>query len=325
MASVLDQLKEMTVIVADTGDMESMRQFRPRDATTNPSLIQAAAAMPAYAQIIDEALRWARKEEGSAAAPHAVAKRAVDRLSVEFGLRILEIVPGRVSTEVDARLSYDTAGSIDKARSLIRMYEAAGIPRERVLIKLASTWEGVRAAETLEKEGIHCNMTLLFGIHQAIACADAKATLISPFVGRILDWYKKEHKRDYVGAEDPGVVSVTRIYAYYKHFDIGTEVMGASFRNTGEIIELAGCDLLTISPALLGELEKMDAPLVRKLDAAAAKKSAVEAIKMNETTFRTMHEQDRMAHDKLAEGIQSFTKAIEALEVTLEQRLAKLG
>ncbi len=325
MASVLDQLKEMTVIVADTGDMESMRQFRPRDATTNPSLIQAAAAMPAYAQIIDEALRWARKEEGSAAVPSQVAKRAVDRLSVEFGLRILEIVPGRVSTEVDARLSYDTAASIDKARALIRMYEAAGISRERVLIKLASTWEGVRAAETLEKEGIHCNMTLLFGTHQAVACADAKATLISPFVGRILDWYKKEHKRDYVGAEDPGVQSVTRIYAYYKHFDIGTEVMGASFRNVGEIIELAGCDLLTISPALLGELEKMDQPLVRKLDPAAAKASPVEAIKMNESAFRTMHDQDRMAHDKLAEGIQSFTKAIESLEVTLEQRLAKLG
>lgn len=323
MATFLEQLKQMTVVVADTGDMESMRAFKPRDATTNPSLIQAAAGMPAYAPLIDEALRWAKKEE-SGAGDVGIAKKALDRICVQFGLRILEIVPGRVSTEVDARLSYDTAASIDKARLLIRMYEEAGMSRDRVLIKLASTWEGARAAELLEKEGIHCNMTLLFGMHQAIACADAKATLISPFVGRILDWHKKAHNRDYVGAEDPGVQSVTRIYNYYKHFGIGTEVMGASFRNTGEIVELAGCDLLTISPQLLAELDKMEGKLERKLVPEDAKKIPVEQIRMDEAAFRTMHEQDRMANDKLDEGIKNFAKAIESLEETLRQRLAKL-
>jgi transaldolase len=324
MATFLEQLKQMTVVVADSGDLESMRQFRPRDATTNPSLIQHAAGMPAYASVIDDALRWAKKEEGSGAGDAAVAKKALDRLSVEFGLRILAIVPGRVSTEVDARLSYDVAASVDKARSLIRMYEAAGTARERVLIKLASTWEGIRAAEILEKEGIHCNMTLLFGIHQAAASADARATLISPFVGRILDWHKKTHNRDYAGAEDPGVQSVTRIYTYYKHFDIPTEVMGASFRNIGEIIELAGCDLLTIAPPLLAELEKREGTLERKLVPEVAKKVAVEKIRVDEASFRAMHEQDRMANDKLDEGIKNFAKAIEALEETLRQRLAKL-
>ncbi len=323
-ATFLDQLKAMTVVVADTGDIESMRKFRPQDATTNPSLIQQAAGMPDYAPIIDEALKWARTEEGKGADSAKIVRKAVDRLAVEFGLRILQIVPGRVSTEVDARLSFDTAASIDKARSLIRMYEAAGTSRERILIKIASTWEGIRAAEVLEKEGIHCNMTLLFGLHQAIACADAKATLISPFVGRILDWYKKDTGRDYQGAEDPGVQSVTRIYGYYKHFGVRTEVMGASFRNTGEIIELAGCDLLTISPTLLGELSKMEGTLPRKLDPAKAKQTPVEAITVDEITFRKMHEQDRMANDKLAEGITSFSKALESLEGSLRDRLAKL-
>ena len=323
MATLLEQLKGMTVVVADTGDIESMRKFLPRDATTNPSLSQQAAGMPEYAPIIDEALVWAKKGMGANASPIAVVKKAVDRLAVEFGLRILKIVPGRVSTEVDARLSFDTAATIEKAHSLIKMYEAAGTSRDRILIKIATTWEGVRAAEVLEKEGIHCNMTLLFGMHQAVACADAKATLISPFVGRILDWHKKEHNRDYVGAEDPGVISVSRIYAYYKQFGIKTEVMGASFRNTGEIVELAGCDLLTISPSLLAELEKTEGTLVRKLD-PEKRDPKLEAMKMDQATFRAMHEQDRMANDKLAEGIAAFSKALETLETKLEARLASV-
>jgi transaldolase len=325
MATFLDQLKAMTVVVADTGDMNSMRQFMPQDATTNPSLIQHAAGVAEYAPIVEESLRWAKKEEGAGADDTRIVKKAVDRLAVEFGLRILEVVPGRVSTEVDARLSYDAAASIEKARWLIKTYEAAGMKRDRVLIKLASTWEGIRAAEVLEKEGIHCNMTLLFGLHQAVASADAHATLISPFVGRILDWYKKDTGRDYVGAEDPGVQSVTKIYGYYKHFGIKTEVMGASFRNTGEIIELAGCDLLTIAPPLLSELSKMEGTLARKLDPAAAKNAKVEQIRMDETTFRAMHEQDRMAKDKLAEGIVNFSKALESLETSLREKLAKLS
>ncbi|AKU95377.1 Transaldolase [Labilithrix luteola] len=318
--NLLEQLKSMTVVVSDTGDFNSVEKFRPRDATTNPSLIAAAAAMPAYAQLTDEALAWARAEGG--ASKEAIANRAVDRLAVEFGLRILKIVPGRVSTEVDARLSYDTQASVDKAHTLIKMYEAAGASRDRILIKLASTWEGARAAEILEKEGIHCNMTLLFGMHQAIACADAKATLISPFVGRILDWYKKDTGREsYPSSEDPGVVSVTKIFNYYKHHDVKTEVMGASFRNIGEITELAGCDLLTIAPNLLAELEAATGDLPRKLDAAKAKAMDIPHVKMDEATFRAMHEQDRMAKDKLHEGIEGFSKALVALEKQLVERL----
>src|SRR5580692_8796874 len=246
--SLLEQLRKFTVVVADTGDIEAMEQFRPQDATTNPSLITTVAQMPQYQSIVDGVLKDARNELGEGATDQAVANLAFQRLAIAFGKKILTIVPGRVSTEVDARLSYDTEASIKQARSIIAQYDAAGIGRDRVLIKIASTWEGIRAAEVLEKDGIHCNLTLLFGIHQAIAAADAGVTLISPFVGRILDWYKKDTGKDYQGADDPGVQSVTRIYNYFKKFGYKTVVMGASFRNIGEIRELAGCDLLTISP-----------------------------------------------------------------------------
>jgi transaldolase len=322
--NLLEQLKEMTVVVADTGDINSIEKFRPRDATTNPSLIAAAAQMPEYAKIVDDALLWAKDQARPGESKNDIVKRAIDRLAVEFGLKILQIVPGRVSTEVDARLSFDTQGTVEKARSLIAQYEAAGAKRDRVLIKIASTWEGIRAAEILEKEGIHCNLTLLFGMHQAVACAEAKVTLISPFVGRILDWYKKDTGKDYAPHEDPGVLSVTRIFNYYKKHGHKTEVMGASFRNTGEITELAGCDLLTISPALLAELEKSEGPLPRKLDAKAVASMNIEKITMNEEVFRKMHAQDRMASDKLEEGIAGFSKALLALEKQLAERLDAL-
>jgi transaldolase len=323
--STLDQLKDMTVVVADTGDIHSIEKFKPRDATTNPSLITAAAQMPAYASIVDEALQWAKKEGGKGEPTEKVVKRAIDRLSVEFGLRILKIVAGRVSTEVDARLSFDTQATIDKAHALIKQYEAAGTTRERVLIKIASTWEGIRAAEVLQREGIHCNLTLLFGIHQAVACAEAGATLISPFVGRILDWYKKDTKRDsYPANEDPGVLSVTKIYEYLKKHGHKTEVMGASFRNVGEITELAGCDLLTIAPNLLTELQGMQADLPRKLDPKAALAKDIPRIVMDEKTFRAMHEKDRMAKEKLEEGIAGFSKALVALEHQLAERLGAI-
>jgi transaldolase len=325
MASLLEQLKGMTVVVADTGDINSIAAFKPRDATTNPSLIYAAAQMAEYGEVVDEALVWAQGEKGRGASAMDVVDCAIDRLAVEFGHRILDIVPGRVSTEVDARLSFDTDATIAKAREIIQHYEEEKVPRERVLIKIASTWEGIRAADILEDEGIHCNLTLLFGLHQAIACAEAKVTLISPFVGRILDWYKKKTGRDaYPPPEDPGVLSVQRIYHYYKHFDHGTEVMGASFRNSGEIIELAGCDLLTISPQLLAELAGKDGVLERKLDPQAAKRTPIERIAMDRPTFDRMHEEDPMAKDKLAEGIQGFSKALIQLEELLEKRLAAL-
>jgi transaldolase len=324
MASLLDQLKTMSVVVADTGDINSIQKYTPRDATTNPSLIAQAAQMPEYQSLVDEALGWARQHAGAGAAPAQVAGRAIDRLSVEFGLRILKIIPGRVSTEVDARLSFDVDKSVAKAHELIAMYEKAGIGRERVLIKVASTWEGIRAAEVLEREGIHCNLTLLFGLHQAIACADAKVTLISPFVGRILDWYKKSTGRDsYPPAEDPGVVSVTQIYNYYKRHGHAVEVMGASFRNTDEICELAGSDLLTISPQLLEKLATSEGTLVRKLDAAKARTMDIPKLTMDKGTFERMHAENRMASDKLAEGIDGFTKAIVSLEQTLTDRLAR--
>jgi transaldolase len=326
-ANLLEQLKSMTVVVADTGDINSIQKFRPRDATTNPSLITTAALMPEYAPIVDGALAWARKEAGAAAKTPAIVGKAIDRLSIEFGLKILEIVPKRVSTEVDARLSFDTNATIEKARSLIKQYEAV-LPnaRERVLIKIASTWEGIRAAEVLEKEGIHCNLTLLFGMHQAVACAEAGATLISPFVGRILDWHKKATgKTEYAAPEDPGVVSVTAIYNYYKKFGWKTEVMGASFRNIGEITELAGCDLLTIAPSLLAELEKSTADLPRKLDPKKAATMDIAKIAMDEATFRKMHDADQMAKDKLEEGIAGFSKALVALEKQLGERLAALA
>lgn len=322
MTSLLDQLSAMTVVVADTGDFQSIEAFKPRDATTNPSLIMQAAKMPEYASVVDEALAWSKKTLGPNASTAAVAAEAVDRLAVEFGRRILEIVPGRVSTEVDARLSFDTNATIEKARKLIGWYEAAGVSRKRVLIKIASTWEGIRAAEVLEKEGITCNLTLLFGLHQAIACADAGVTLISPFVGRILDWYKKSTgKAAYEPNEDPGVVSVTEIYNYFKKHGARTEVMGASFRNKEEIIELAGCDLLTISPALLTELKNTTGTLTKKLDAGRAASMAIEKITIDEATFRRMHAENTMATEKLAEGIEAFAKAIVELEASVAARV----
>jgi transaldolase len=325
MASLLEQLRGMTTIVTDTGDINSIEQFRPQDATTNPSLIAAAAGMPAYQPIVDDVLKKARQKAGSSASDQDVAALAFKTLAVAFGRKILDIIPGRVSTEVDARLSYDTGKSIEAAHDIIAQYESAGVSRDRVLIKLASTWEGIRAAEILEKEGIHCNLTLLFGLHQAIACAEAKVTLISPFVGRILDWYKKDTGKDYTGADDPGVQSVTTIYNYYKHFGYKTVVMGASFRNTGEIIELAGCDLLTISPKLLGELEAAQGDLPRKLDPAKAKDLNIEKITIDKATFDKMHAADRMATDKLKEGIEGFSKSLEDLEKLLAKRLSEIS
>ncbi|MCS6912543.1 MAG: transaldolase [Myxococcales bacterium] len=322
-ASLLDQLKQMTVVVADTGDIQSIEKFRPRDATTNPSLLMAAAQMPEYQDLIDEALRWAHAR--SASDMERLLRLAADRLAVEFGLRILDIVEGRVSTEVDARLSYDTAATIDKARLLIQLYEDSGASRERVLIKIASTWEGIRAAEVLEREGIHCNLTLLFGLHQAVACAEAGVTLISPFVGRILDWYLQEERREsFAPPEDPGVLSVTKIYNYFKHFEYKTEVMGASFRNTGQIIELAGCDLLTISPKLLGELAGMQGELQRKLCPQRAAAMQMERQHMDEQAFRLAHSRNRMATEKLHQGIFDFGKATESLELHLARRLRAL-
>lgn len=323
--NLLEQLREMTVVVADTGDIQAIETFKPRDATTNPSLITAAAQMPQYQDIVDDTLKGARATLGSGASAAEVVSLAFDRLAVSFGLKILEIIPGRVSTEVDARLSYDTEATIAKGRELIAQYEAQGVSKERILIKIASTWEGIKAAEVLEKEGIHCNLTLLFGMHQAIACAESGITLISPFVGRILDWYKKDTGRDsYPPAEDPGVVSVTSVYNYYKKFGYKTEVMGASFRNIGEITELAGCDLLTIAPSLLGELQSTEGELPRKLDPETATKQDIEKITVDKATFDRMHAEDRMATEKLSEGIEGFTKALETLEKLLADRLATL-
>lgn len=325
MANLLDQLKAVTVAVADTGDIAAIEKFTPRDATTNPSLITAAAQMPQYQGIVDDTLKAARTTLGAAASAAEVVTLAFDRLAVSFGLKILEIVPGRVSTEVDARLSFDTDATIAKGRDLIAQYEAAGVNRERILIKVAATWEGIQAAAVLEKEGIHTNLTLIFGKHQAIACAQNGITLISPFVGRILDWYKKDTGRDsYEPAEDPGVVSVTEIYNYYKKFGFKTEVMGASFRNLGEITELAGCDLLTIAPSLLAELQATEGDLPRKLDPAKAAVMDIEEINVDKATFDKMHAADRMATDKLAEGIEGFEKALVTLEELLANRLAEL-
>jgi transaldolase len=325
MATLLEQLRQFTVVVADTGDIKAIQTFEPQDATTNPSLITAAAQMPEYQGIVDDTLKTARQELGADAAASEVATLAFKRLAVAFGLKILAIIPGRVSTEVDARLSYDTEATLAQARELIAQYEAAGIARDRILIKIASTWEGIKAAEVLEKEGIHCNLTLLFGVHQAIACAEAKVTLISPFVGRILDWYKKETGRDsYPPEEDPGVQSVTTIYNYYKKFGYKTEVMGASFRNLGEITELTGCDLLTISPKFLDELKSTETDLPRKLDPEKAKGMEIEKISMDQATFDKMHAEDKMAAEKLEEGIKGFSKALEALESLLAERLATL-
>lgn len=322
--TLLAQLREMTTVVADTGDIDAIEKARPQDATTNPSLLTTAAQMPQYSKIVDDVLLDAKKQLGESAEDAKVTKLAFENLAVAFGKKILQIIPGRVSTEVDARISFDTDATVAQAHSIIDKYEKAGVSRERILIKIASTWKGIRAAERLEKEGIHCNLTLLFGIHQAIACAEAGVTLISPFVGRILDWYKKDTGKDYKGADDPGVQSVTRIYNYFKHFGYKTQVMGASFRNTGEIIELAGCDLLTISPQLLKELDSTEGTLERKLDPAKAKSMQIEKLNIDEATFEKMHAADRMAHDKLSEGIDGFSKALVQLEQLLAKRLAEL-
>ncbi len=312
MPTQLDQLKKFTKVVADTGDFASMKAYAPQDATTNPSLILKAAAMPAYAPLVDQAIR----DAGSAARLDQV----IDRLLVVFGLEILKIVPGRVSSEVDARLSFDTAATVAKAREIIALYAAAGIPRERVLIKIASTWEGIKAAEALRADGIRCNLTLLFSFAQAVACAEAGVQLISPFVGRILDWHKKNAGRDFAPAEDPGVKSVTQIYTYYKKFGYATEVMGASFRNKGEIIELAGCDLLTIAPALLGELAASSEPLTRKLDPAQAAAADLKKVSFDEKTFRFAQNEDAMATEKTAEGIRLFSADIVKLEQLIAQK-----
>jgi len=326
MASLLEQLRAYTTVVSDTGDINAIEQFKPQDSTTNPSLIATAAEKPEYRSIVDDVLKQVRKDAGPGASDKDIAAKSFRPLEVAFGRKILDIIPGRVSTEVDARLSYDIDKSVNEARAIIALYDKAGISRDRVLVKLASTWEGIRAAEILEKEGIHCNMTLLFGLHQAIASAEAKATLISPFVGRILDWYKKnEPNNNYDGPNDPGVQSVTTIYNYYKHFGYNTVVMGASFRNTGEIKELAGCDLLTIAPKLLEELETTEGTLPRKLDPANAQKMDIKKIPMDKATFDKMHAADRMATDKLKEGIDGFSKAIVDLEQVLEKHLSEIA
>lgn len=295
--TTLDQLKQFTTVVADTGDFASIKAFQPQDATTNPSLILKAVQMPEYKHLLDQAV--ADNKGKSVAA-------IIDALLILFGKEILNIVPGRVSTEVDAKLSFDTTGTIAKARELIALYQQAGIPQERVLIKIASTWEGIKAAEELEKSGIRCNLTLLFSFAQAVACAEAKVQLISPFVGRIYDWYKKSTGKEFTGAEDPGVQSVTKIYNYYKKFGYKTEVMGASFRNAGQITSLAGSDLLTISPNLLDELSKSTAPLTRALAPETAAASDLEKISLDEKGYRWLHNSDAMAVEKTAEGIRAF-------------------
>ncbi len=316
----LDQLRQWTTIVCDTGDIDSIKQYRPTDATTNPSLILAASTNPAYRPLIDRALAAARKKSGTHEERLA---EAIDQVFVEFGRAILEVVPGRVSTEVDARLSFDAQASITRARHLISLYEAAGVPRQRVLIKLASTWEGAQAAAVLEKEGIHCNMTLLFSLVQAVICAEAGATLISPFVGRILDWYKKnERPEGYSPAEDPGVRSVSEIYQYFKKFGYKTQVMGASFRNIGEILELAGCDLLTIAPALLSELEKASTPVLRKLNPESAAHSPLAKLHVTHSSYQYALCENAMATDKLAEGIRNFAKDLRKLEDYLKPHLS---
>jgi transaldolase len=316
--SQLDQLKQFTKVVADTGDFESIQQFKPQDSTTNPSLIFAAVSQSEYAHLLDEVIANSKSSPLSGAAK---IEDVIDHLLIAFGLEILKIVPGRVSTETDARLSFDTEGSIKKARQLIGLYERNGISRERVLIKIASTWEGIKAAEQLQKEGINCNLTLLFSFPQAVACAEAGVRLISPFVGRIYDWYKASTGKEYHGAEDPGVISVTKIYNYYKKYGHQTEVMGASFRNTGEIIELAGSDLLTISPKLLAELSSSNAPITRKLTPETAKGSDLGKVTFDEKAFRFAVNEDAMATEKLAEGIRKFSADIVKLEKMVAAKL----
>lgn len=318
--SQLDQLKQFTTVVADTGDFESIRQFSPQDATTNPSLIYKAVTQPEYAPLLDQAV--AERKEGGTMPRGELIREIIDDLLTIFGEKILQIVPGRVSTEVDARLSFDAAATIEKARKLIALYAKRNVPRERVLIKVASTWEGIRAAEVLQKEGINCNLTLLFSLPQAIACAEARVRLISPFVGRIYDWFKAKTGKEYRGADDPGVKSVRTIYDYYKKFGYDTQVMGASFRNTSQILELAGCDLLTISPELLAELQATDAPVARRLSVDEAEKSDAVKIPLDEKAFRWMLNEDAMGTEKLAEGIRKFTEDIVKLEQIVATKLS---
>ncbi|MDH5525179.1 MAG: transaldolase [Desulfobulbaceae bacterium] len=321
MTSKLAQLKTMTTVVADTGDFDSINAYKPTDATTNPSLVYAATKLPQYSELVNEAMQY-----GIAKATSLEARTTLilDRLAVLFGREILKIVPGRVSTEVDARLSFDTQGSIAKAKELIEMYAEFGIDKERILIKLASTWEGIRAAEALEKQGIHCNLTLMFSFAQAIACAEAGVTLISPFVGRITDWFKKrDNVAAYTTDEDPGVKSVVRIYNYYKKHGYETQIMGASFRNVDQILGLAGCDLLTISPNLLAELEGLEGEVKLKLDPASAKKMDIPKYNLAEKDMRWMHNEDAMAVEKLSEGIRNFTKDLRSLEQYVQEWLSK--
>ena len=316
MPSKLEQLKKMTVVVSDSGDFEAIKVFKPQDSTTNPSLILKASQMSNYGHLVDEAILWGRSRNN-------VTSQITDRLAVNFGAEILKIVPGRVSTEVDADLSFDTQGSIDKAHAFIADYAARGIGRERVLIKLAATWEGIRAAEVLQKEGIDCNMTLIFSLAQAVACAEAGAFLISPFVGRILDWYSKAEGKTYTAETDPGVVSVREIYAYYKAYDVKTVVMGASFRNKGEIEALAGCDRLTIAPPLLKELDDDQGDLPRKLSPELLAGKAPARMSLDEKTFRHLLNQDAMATEKLADGIRLFGKDLNTLREVVSGKLAR--
>ena len=309
--NALEQLKKFTTVVADTGDFASMKAYAPQDATTNPTLIEKAVEMPAYQGLLEKAVA---EGKGGAGSKEVRARAIIDQLLTLFGREILKIVPGRVSTEVDARLSFDVQATVEKARHLIEIYRAAGIDRERILIKIAATWEGAQAAKIVQKEGIQCNLTLMFSLPQAVACAEAGARLISPFVGRIYDWYKKSTGKEYLGAEDPGVKSVKQIYAYYKKFGYATQVMGASFRNMGQILELAGCDLLTISPNLLGELQSSSVAVVQKLDLAEAKKDSIEKLPLDEKSFRFLLNEDAMATEKLAEGIRLFSADIVKLE-----------
>ena len=314
----LEQLKKFTKVVADTADFESIKDFKPEDATTNPSLVYAATQKQQYAHLLDEVLTDRKK---SGLSGHEQIEDICDHLLVQFGTDILEIVPGRVSTETDARLSYDVEGSINKARQLVKLYEERKIPRERVLIKIASTWEGLNAAEQLQKEGIKCNLTLMFSLPQAVRAAGAKVQLISPFVGRIYDWYKKENKREYSGPEDPGVQSVQEIYTYYKKFGYATEVMGASFRNVGQILELAGCDCLTISPELMEELSKSNEPVERKLTPEKAKSAKIEKLELDEKKFRWMLNDNAMAYEKTGEGIRKFAADVVKLEKFVASKL----
>lgn len=315
MSNKLDQLKKFTTVVADTGDFAVMKEYQPQDATTNPSLILQAAGKEEYRSLVDQAVS---ELKGSGKSGDELVEAIIDRILILFGLEILKIVPGRVSTETDARLSFDTEGTIAKGRQLIEMYESEGISRDRILIKIASTWEGIRAAEVLEKEGIKCNLTLMFSLIQAAACAEAKVQLISPFVGRIYDWFKKETGEEYVGDNDPGVLSVREIFTYYKKFGYETEVMGASFRNSGQILSLAGCDLLTISPNLLEELQNTEGEVELKLDAEAVKSADIEKIPTDEKSFRFLLNEDAMATEKTAQGIRAFSADIVKLEKMIQ-------